>query len=100
MQQAGNAVTDESKKSMQEWGRALLAPVVVALIVGVTASYLTAQQAIAVQAERLESQEQEIESLQDSSEMVIRLEERLVNHGDALERIEDKIDAENSRVDR
>ena len=95
-------MTDVASK-MAQWGRSILAPVIVAVVVGMATAYLTAQESLAVHEERLathavylERHHDDISDLDDSeadlSRALVRIEAEVAATRAQLDRIESQIE--------
>lgn len=82
-------MSDEAKNSMQEWAKAIAAPVVVAIVVGMGTAYLTAQEAVAVHEERLATHSLQLDHHRDD---ISRLENGERDTQEALIRLEAQLE--------
>jgi uncharacterized protein HemX len=73
---------------MNDWIRSIVAPVVVAVVVGMGTSYLSTQAALAHVVSQVQRHESEIADLRKSAEAVARLDERMKAMQAQLDRIE------------
>jgi hypothetical protein len=73
---------------MNDWIRSIVAPVVVAVVVGMGTSYLSTQAALAHVVSQVQRHESEIAELRKANEAVARLDERVAAMKAQLDRIE------------
>jgi hypothetical protein len=78
---------------MNDWVRSIVAPVVVAVVVGMGTSYLSTQAALAHVVSQVQRHESEIAELRKANEAVVRLDERMTSMKHQLDRIERALEA-------
>ena len=77
---------------MNDWARSIIAPVVVAVVVGMATSYLSTRVALEQVSSQVSRHEADIAELRKSAEIVARLDERMKAMAAQLDRIERAVD--------
>jgi Tfp pilus assembly protein PilO len=77
---------------MSDWLRPIVAPIVVAVLVGLASSYFSTQIGLAEVREKLARHETELTQLRSTATVVARLEERVASMQQQLDRIERAVD--------
>lgn len=77
---------------MSDWLRPIIAPIIVATLVGLASSYFSAQIGLAEVREKLARHETELAQLRSTATVVARLEERVLSMQAQLDRIERAVD--------
>lgn len=78
---------------MNDWARSIIAPVVVAIVVGMATSYFSTRLALEQVAVQVARHEADIAELRKSAETVARMDERIKALGTQLDRIERAVEA-------